>query len=742
MQKLPHQLHSFDEFTLDLTRGCLLRLNEEVKLRPKAFDVLSYLVENNGRLVSKDELIHAVWIDTAVTDDSLVQCLMEVRRALGGKAQPFIKTVPSRGYIFDKEVSDDGATSTYTEETTDVHVVIEEAVETNGPIAGGAIETSPGKNEIVELRKQDKVASLIGAIRRHKLATTVALAGVVLIGAGLTYAVLQYFRPPAMSFKPVSIERFTTDSSGQKQTAAISPDGNYVAYVSKDAGMESLWVRQVTAVNPRQMAAPDKAGYRMLTFSPDGSFVYYVQANVLYQVPVLGGAARKMLEGVKSAITFSPDGKRFAFVRANKDHTETRLMLANADGSGEEQTLATRKLPEFLMFVFDNGPVWSPDGKTIACPGGEGGGFGQMYPIEVRVADGTQKPMTTKRWGAVLQMAWLADGSGLLMNARDNEIDETRQIWYVSYPGGVPQRILNDFNSYDSLSLSANSGTLVTVQREEDSHIWVVGSQDEPGSATQITFGTGRQDGLGGMDTTPAGKIVYSSMASGGRDWWVMDADGSNQKQLTFNRRGIGAIVSPDGRLIVYGSQDIEKIDVDGGNLPQVADGNLKQVVDRGGLAIYSPDGKWIVYVSQPDGWTLWKIPSDGGEPVRLTDQSSIMAAISPDGKLIAYRDITFGAPRKLKVIPFDGGRPLKVFEVAEADQPAWAPDGQAIDYLINHKEDSQIVSQPLDGSSPKVLFDFKSKDVRGFAWSRDGKQLFFVVGTTKSNVVLMKLER
>ena len=60
MQKLPHQILSFSDFTLDLTRGCLLRSGEDIKLRPKSFDVLKYLVENNGRLISKDELIHAV----------------------------------------------------------------------------------------------------------------------------------------------------------------------------------------------------------------------------------------------------------------------------------------------------------------------------------------------------------------------------------------------------------------------------------------------------------------------------------------------------------------------------------------------------------------------------------------------------------------------------------------------------------------------------------------------------------
>jgi DNA-binding winged helix-turn-helix (wHTH) protein len=101
MRELIQQSYSFDEFTLDLGRGCLLGSNQqEIKLRPKAFITLKYLVENNGRLISKDELIEAVWPDTAVTDNSLVQCLKEVREALGDKSQNYIKTVPRRGYIF------------------------------------------------------------------------------------------------------------------------------------------------------------------------------------------------------------------------------------------------------------------------------------------------------------------------------------------------------------------------------------------------------------------------------------------------------------------------------------------------------------------------------------------------------------------------------------------------------------------------------------------------------------------
>ena len=109
MQKLTHQIYFFDEFTLDVTRGCLLRRTVEIKLRPKSFEVLKYLIENGGRLITKDELINAVWIDTAVTDDSLVQCLKDIRRALKDKSQTYIKTVPRRGYIFEKDVTEQGA---------------------------------------------------------------------------------------------------------------------------------------------------------------------------------------------------------------------------------------------------------------------------------------------------------------------------------------------------------------------------------------------------------------------------------------------------------------------------------------------------------------------------------------------------------------------------------------------------------------------------------------------------------
>lgn len=92
--------YQFGEFTLDVGRGCVLKAGEEIKLRPKVYETLKYLVEHAGQLIGKQELMQAVWPGSYVTDDSLVQCALELRRALDDRSQQLFKTVPRRGYLF------------------------------------------------------------------------------------------------------------------------------------------------------------------------------------------------------------------------------------------------------------------------------------------------------------------------------------------------------------------------------------------------------------------------------------------------------------------------------------------------------------------------------------------------------------------------------------------------------------------------------------------------------------------
>src|SRR6266436_2573980 len=94
------EMFQFEGYTLDVTRSSLRTADRDVELRPKSFEVLSYLVENAGRLVTKEELIEAIWPDVIVSDQVLTHCVSEARQAIGDGGQTIIKTVPRRGYRF------------------------------------------------------------------------------------------------------------------------------------------------------------------------------------------------------------------------------------------------------------------------------------------------------------------------------------------------------------------------------------------------------------------------------------------------------------------------------------------------------------------------------------------------------------------------------------------------------------------------------------------------------------------
>src|SRR5262249_55629611 len=133
----------------------------------------------------------------------------------------------------------------------------------------------------------------------------------------------------------------------------------------------SLWLRQVATLSDVQLTAPENLFYWWLTISRDGNSLYFVsgrpvpflQCRMLYQVPLLGGAPRKIIEDIDSPIGLSPDGKQLAFVRNKQE--ESALLVANADGT-EERKIATRHRPQSFGNIFHTGVVWSPDSKRIA----------------------------------------------------------------------------------------------------------------------------------------------------------------------------------------------------------------------------------------------------------------------------------------------------------------------------------------------------------------------------------------
>jgi Tol biopolymer transport system component len=203
----------------------------------------------------------------------------------------------------------------------------------------------------------------------------------------------------------------------------------------------------------------------------------------------------------------------------------------------------------------------------------------------------------------------------------------------------------------------------VTVLSEGTSDIWIT-PEGDASRASQITFN--KFDGVPGIAWTADGRIIHGSNASGTRDLWIMNADESEDRQLTSNA-GLNLVpsVSPDGRYIVFmsnrgGSMNVWRMDIYGSNPKQLTHGGND-------LNPYCTIDNQVIFHSGAEGQSsVWKVPIDGGNPVRLTNYATSTAAVSPkDGKIaIGFVDEQAKPPRRrTAVIAPDGGAPIKVFD-------------------------------------------------------------------------------
>lgn len=585
-------------------------------------------------------------------------------------------------------------------------------------------------------------------IKRHKKGAVIALAVVIVALSGIAYLVYSLaIKPRAASQPPAFLQNMQVTqltTSGKSIDADISPDGKYVGYVMNEAGRQSLWVRQVATSGNVQVVPAADVTYQGLAFAHDGNFIYYnlwdrKGVGVIYQVPVLGGAPpRKIINDVMPGISVSPDGKHLAFVRGYAERNESALLVANVDGTGE-RVLLSRQVPDGFY-----GGAWSPGGKSLAVVlWNEAGKF--MNVVEIPAAGGAERQITSQRWAGIGGISWLGDGSGLVMIATD-ERRSPPQIWHIAYSTGEARKITNDLNGYNNLSLTQDSSTAVTVRGRGLANIWLSGAGDA-GSARQVT--SSNNEGAVGLSWTPDGRIVYSSVASGNWDLWIMDADGSNQKQLTYDSRSNRyPTVSPDGRYIAFVTDrsDTDQIWImnsDGSNSKQLTG------VDGDTLPSFTPDGQWVIYTSVAAGKpSTWKVPTAGGSPTQVTTMQTPGAVISPDGKLLAssYWNEQANPQRwEIALISFTDGKIIKTLEapptafISEGSITLrWTPDGRALAFMDNRGV-SNIWLLPIDDSAPKQLTNFKTDRIFWFGLSPDGKQVACARGDWNSDVFLIK---
>ena len=584
--------------------------------------------------------------------------------------------------------------------------------------------------------------------QRYSTVSKLVIGGIVLAMIATAFVVRNYWASGTRSVESITnmrIARLTT--TGRVDEAVISPDGKYIVHVAAQNGLQSLRVRQVNTNSDVEIVPPSDVRYDKLVFSPDGDFIYYVATDRdsvtsnLYAIPALGGSARKLISNVTSAVTLSPDGQNVAFIRNMADVGEDVVVVAGTNG-GNERKIAVRKLPNFFGSL-----TWSPKGNSLVCAAGSFVPVYNLRLIEIPLDDPKEKQLGDQSWSSMAEIVWVPDSSGLVFTASDPDSPglDSKQLWFVRYPEGEVRRITNDLNNYHGVSVTSDSNRLVTLQSASTCNLWVADNSDW-NQPTQVTVGS-RVDGRNGVAYMTGGQVVYSSTVSGHMDLWVMNADGSNQRQLTANsRNNTQPVITRDGRYVVFssdrsGTANIWRVDMDGTNPRQLTSGSGE------GHPNCTPDGKWVVYTLLGAGKpTVWRVSIEGGAPEQIIGGYASTPTVSPDGESMAcfYREQP-NARMKIGLFSKNGGRPIRTFDMgaisvldSASSSLRWTADGRALTYVLTAGDVSNLWSQPVTGEPAKQLTRFKSSRIFSFDWSQDGKQLILSRGTLTSDVVLI----
>jgi len=581
-------------------------------------------------------------------------------------------------------------------------------------------------------------STLIAEARRHKgklIAVSAVFLTLIVAAAFGVYKLLSRITP-AVDTQNISI-RPLTDHGQVVYFASISSDGRLIAYGRRE-GERSLRVKQVVTGSEVTVVPPQTGFFGSgAAFTADGNYLYYSHTDPsnqnntnLYAVPALGGASRQIVSDVASAAAFSPDGKRMVYRRTIQDKGEDQLLVASADGSGEN--IIFRRESGINGFVSD--PSWSASGGLIAVAALE---LGKDTLATILVL--TPAGKLVKRFPLPMLLtavAWLPDSSGLFFIGGEKSTGIRPQIWFQPYPKGAPFKISNDLNRYSSLSVTADGKSFVTAQERSQAAIYVGDSPAVLNDKMDWKFTPISSERSTGQEIswTTAGRLLQQDEEL---HIYVTGGDGSNRTRLlentdvAFNPNGCGP-----GDVVVVSTvsesntPNLWRLDVATGELKQLTFGKDEEA------ASCTPDGKWVVYAGpQPTDSVahILKVSINGGVPMELAHGNLAAPVVSPDGTLVAYqKGEGQGATTKWKFVVqrLEGGAPLQEIEVPSnyiGQKLRWTPDGRALAFVHNTTGNTQnIYMRSLAGGAPVQLTHFNSEPglILAYAWSRDGKKL------------------
>jgi serine/threonine protein kinase/Tol biopolymer transport system component len=539
---------------------------------------------------------------------------------------------------------------------------------------------------------------------------------------------------------PLSGAQYTklTNFGGTEINPAISPDGKFAGFISDRSGVFDIWLMQTNGNSPANLTqgriGDMRSPLRAFGFSGDGSEVWSAgtEARRLMLWPLIGGTPHNFIDEKAAEVAWSPDGTRLVY------HTwEAGDPTFVADQNGTNQHLILHNEPG----LHNHYQVWSRDGRWIYFVRGrpatyemdlwrirpDGGGLEQLTHLSTDIS--YPAPINER---SVLFVAHNQDGAG-------------PWLWAFDPKTRTSERLSSGLEEYTALAATADGRRLVASVVNPQVNLASIPItngvvEDREVEALQVPTRRSWAPRFGG------GSLFYLSSRDGADGLWSY-RDG---KSLEIWRGSEGALHSPvgvsaDGSNVAFalrrnGRQQLHVMAADGTHLRA-----LSSDVDVRGAVSWSPEGKWIVVAGTDNrGQGLFKLPVDGGAPVRIATGPFLDPMWSPRGDLIVYSGSqVFTFAPLLAVHPDGTAAKLPEIRVQrEGVRARFLPDGTGLVYMLGStlaEQDFWLLD--LRTMRSRRLTRLSSSAVmRTFDITSDGKRIVFDRLSEDSEILLIDL--
>jgi eukaryotic-like serine/threonine-protein kinase len=584
--------------------------------------------------------------------------------------------------------------------------------------------------------------------RRLKIA-----AAALFLVAATAFGVFKFFnRNPSITANSTATAqtRQVTFSTGLDQFPSLSPEGTSLAYSSDQNGSFEIYVKQLVPGGRDIQLTNDGQQNLEPAWSPDGQHLAYFSKNRggIWVVPALGGNPKQLVE-FGSRPAWSRDGSTIAFQSgAEKFAGQTRALapstiwtISAAGGSPRQITQQAKPTGGH------SSPVWSPDGKYIAFQTSDYALSASTWEVSVegerlrKVADFGGDPIYAPD-GSEIYVTGARGESGLL---RIRLSPTTRE------PTGEPEVIVATGPGLEMTSptVSADGKKIAYTVSQSSSSLWSISlSAKSAGAPVPFARDTSRRN-TGARFSNDGRKVAITKSRPGtGSDIWLGDADGGDFAQLTSDSANeFNPNWFPQDDRIAFVS------DRDGKNKAlwsiSLATGKEERLLDLGegaAFAAISPDGKQVAFNSNKSGTiNMWITLLGRSEPRQLTFSEKDRTGFpcwSRDGQFLAYLS-QHGEHGYLMVMPASGGVPTQLTFEGQSFVYSWSPDGDKLAFAGERNGIWNVYWISRSTKVQKQLTNYVKLNafVRYPEWSPLGNQIVYEYAETTGNIWLAELK-